>query len=92
VAEGLPAAALTLLSYPLHPPRKPEKLRVDHFGDIQVPTLFVSGEKDPFGTPDEFEQHVASIPGKTTLEWVPGNHSPKDNDAVVDLVRTFLGY
>lgn len=51
VAEGLPAAALVLLSYPLHPPGKPDKLRVDHFGDIDVPTLFVSGERDPFGSP-----------------------------------------
>lgn len=92
VAEGLPAAALVLLSYPLHPPGKPENLRTEHFGDIDVPTLFVSGEKDPFGRPDEFAEHVPSIPGATTMEWVPGNHSPKDNDQIVDLVRTFLGY
>jgi len=92
VAEGLPAAALVLLSYPLHPPGKPEKLRTEHFGDIKTPTLFVSGLKDPFGTPDEFGEHVPSIPGKTTVEWVTGNHSPKKNDEIVDLVRTYLGY
>jgi len=92
VAEGLPAAALALLSYPLHPPGKPEKLRTEHFGDIAVPTLFVSGLKDPFGTPDEFAEHLPSIPGKTTAEWVTGNHSPKNNDEIVDLVKTFLGY
>lgn len=92
VAEGLPAAALVLLSYPLHPPGKPENLRVDHFADIKVKTLFVSGEKDPFGKPAEFADHVPTIAGPTTSEWVPGNHSPKDNDAVVELVRTYLGY
>ena len=92
VAEGLRANALVLLSYPLHPPGKPEKLRVDHFGDITVPTLFLSGEKDPFGTPAEFTKHVPAVVGKTTLEWVPGNHSPKNNDLVVDHVRTYLGY
>lgn len=92
VAEGLAAKALVLLSYPLHPPGKPEKLRVEHFGDIDVPTLFVSGEKDPFGSPDEFGEHVPTIPGPTTVEWVGGNHSPKDNDTVVDHVRSFLGY
>lgn len=92
VAEGLPAAALVLLSYPLHPPGKPENLRVEHFGDITVPTLFVSGEKDPFGKPDEFASHVPSIPAKTTMEWVAGNHSPKGNDEIVELVRTYLGY
>lgn len=92
VAEGLPAAALVLLSYPLHPPGKPDKLRVDHFSDIDVPTLFVSGRKDPFGTSDEFEQHVARISGPTALEWVDGNHSPKDNDPVIEHVRSFLGH
>ena len=92
VAEGLPAAALALLSYPLHPPGKPEKLRTEHFGDITVPTLFVSGLKDPFGTPEEFDEHLPTIPAKTTMEWVTGNHSPKDNDGIVELVRTYLGY
>jgi len=92
VAEGMPARALVLLSYPLHPPGKPEKLRVDHFGDINVPTLFVSGAKDPFGKPDEFAQHLPLIMSETTMEWVPGNHSPKDTDAVVEHVATFLGY
>ena len=92
VAEGLPAAALVLLSYPLHPPGKPENLRTEHFPDIAVPTLFVSGEKDPFGKPDEFDVHVPLIPGKTTMETVPGNHSPKGNDDIVGLVRTYLGY
>ena len=92
VAEGLPAAALVLLSYPLHPPGKPEKLRVDHFGDISVPTLFVSGEKDPFGRPEEFAEHIPAIAGKTTTEWVTGNHSPKGIDEIVTIVSTYLGY
>lgn len=92
VAEGLPAAALVLLSYPLHPPGKPDNLRTEHFPQIEVPTLFVSGEKDPFGRPDEFAQHLGEIPADTTTEWIPGNHSPKDNDRIVDLVRTWLAY
>lgn len=92
VAEGLSAAALVLLSYPLHPPGKPDKLRTEHFSDISAPTLFASGRKDPFGAPAEFEQHVPAIPAPTFLEWIDGNHSPKDNDAVVRIVRTFLGF
>ncbi len=92
VAEGLPAAALVLLSYPLHPPGKPDNLRVEHFADITVPTLFASGTKDPFGTPAEFETHVSAIPARTTVEWVTGNHSPKDNDGLVEIIRSFLGY
>ena len=51
VAESLPAAGLVLLSYPLHPPGKPEKLRVEHFGSITVPVLFVSGTTDPSAPP-----------------------------------------
>lgn len=90
VAEGLPAAALVLLSYPLHPPGKPEKLRVDHFPDIDVPTLFLSGERDPFGSPAEFAEHIDAIPAPVTTAWIPGNHSPKDNDAVVRVVAAFL--
>ncbi len=91
VAEGLPAAALLLLSYPLHPPGKPDNLRVEHFPDISVPTLFVSGRKDPFGTAAEFEEHVAAIAGPTTFAWVDGNHSPKNNEPVIDHVRQFFG-
>lgn len=74
VAEGLPAAGLVLLSYPLHPPGRPEKLRVEHFGQIGVPTLFVSGDKDQFGTPDELAEHVAAIPGPVTTVTLSGAH------------------
>ncbi|MEU4364470.1 alpha/beta family hydrolase [Promicromonospora sp. NPDC023987] len=74
VAEGLPAAGLVLLSYPLHPPGRPEKLRVEHFGQIEVPTLFVSGDKDQFGTPDELAEHAAAIPGPVTTVTLTGAH------------------
>jgi predicted alpha/beta-hydrolase family hydrolase len=90
-AEGLPAAGLLLLSYPLHPPGKPEKLRVDHFGSVAVPTLFVSGEKDPFGSADEFATHLPKIAGPVRFESIPGNHSPKgQDDTVLSIVRSFL--
>lgn len=92
VAEGLPASALVLLSYPLHPPGKPDNLRVEHFGKVAVPTLFVSGERDPFGSPAEFARHVPAIVGPVDVEWVPGNHSPKgQNTAICALIRRFLG-
>lgn len=92
VAEGLPAAALVLLSYPLHPPGKPDKLRVEHFPELDLPTLFVSGVKDPFGTEDEFAAHTAAIGGSVRFEWVPGNHSPKgQDDTIIAHIRDFLG-
>ena len=92
VAEGLDVGGLLLLSYPLHPPGKPEKLRVEHFPQITVPTLFISGEKDPFGTADEFDQHIGAISGSTEMCWVPGAHSPKGNQekAVVELIVAAL--
>jgi predicted alpha/beta-hydrolase family hydrolase len=83
VAEGLPAAGLVLLSYPLHPPGKPDTLRVEHFERLDVPCLFISGEKDPFGTPEEFQTHLARIPGSVTFITVPGAHDPRNQDDVV---------
>jgi uncharacterized protein len=64
------AVALLLLSYPLHPPRKPEQLRTQHFTDLRTPTLFVQGTRDPFGSISEIEQAIKSIPGKTKLMTV----------------------
>lgn len=93
VADGTPAAGLVMLSYPLHPTGKPEKLRVDHFGEINVPCLFVMGTKDPFGTPAEFEEHLAAIPGPVTVVWLEGaNHSPKPlhDDTIVQTVVDFI--
>ncbi len=93
VAEGLPASGLVLLSYPLHPPGKPDKLRVEHFGDIDVPTLFVNGDRDPFGTPEEFAAHVDAIAGEVTVHWLEGQgHDPRPRvDAeIVTVVANFL--
>ena len=65
-ADGLDPPAnlrgLVLISYPLHPPGKPERLRVEHLPDVRVPTLFVSGDRDAFGTPDEIRQWSATMP------------------------------
>jgi predicted alpha/beta-hydrolase family hydrolase len=93
VAEGLTAAGLVLLSYPLHPPGRPEKLRVEHFGGIEVPTLFVSGDKDPFGTPDELAEHVAAIPGPVTSVTLSGAHDMRGTAreaAVAEAVATWI--
>jgi predicted alpha/beta-hydrolase family hydrolase len=91
VAEGLPAAGLVLLSYPLHPPGKPEKLRTEHFAQLTVPCLFVSGDKDPFGHPDEFDEAVAAIAGPVTQVRLTGGHDPRNaDDAIADAVTTWL--
>lgn len=91
IAQGLPAAGLVLLSYPLHPPGKPEKLRVEHFPEIDVPVLFVSGDKDPFGSPTEFTKQTSLIHGPVTQIWVPGAHDPRNGDRLVAAaVRSWL--
>lgn len=72
VAEGLPATGLILVSYPLHPPGRPEKLRTEHFPSIGVPCLFVSGTRDAFGAPDELESSTRLIAGEVTHNWLEG--------------------
>lgn len=84
VADGLPAAALVLVSYPLHPPGKPDRLRVEHFPRLTVPCLFISGTRDPFGTPAELEGHAAAIPGPVHHVWLEGGrHDLKGQDDVI---------
>lgn len=67
VADGL-----LLLSYPLHPPGKAHQARTAHFPELSARCLFVSGSKDPFGTPEELHQAVALIPAETELRIVDG--------------------
>jgi hypothetical protein len=81
VAEGLEAAALVLVSYPLHPPGRPDRLRTAHFPNLHLPCLFVSGRRDAFGTPLELEQETAAIPGPVSLTFVEGDHSLRKGGA-----------
>ena len=66
------AEALLLLSYPLHPPRRPEQQRTQHLPDLRTPTLFVHGTRDPFATTAELEQALKMIPAKTRLLSLEG--------------------
>lgn len=72
VAEGHPAWGLVLVSYPLHPPGRPERLRTEHFPAIEVPCLFASGTRDPFASPDELEAASAHIAGPVSHVWIEG--------------------
>jgi uncharacterized protein len=66
------AAGLLLLSYPLHPPRRPEQQRTQHLPDLRTPTLFVHGTRDPFGSIEELERAIKMIPARTRLLTVEG--------------------
>ena len=60
-------SGLLLLSYPLHPPRKPEQLRVQHLPNLRTPSLFVHGTRDPFGSIEEMKKALQLVPAKTEL-------------------------
>ncbi|MDT7768123.1 MAG: uncharacterized protein QOI30_1119 [Mycobacterium sp.] len=63
---------LTLFSYPVHPPGKPERARTEHLPDIAVQTVFTHGTSDPFGTLDEVRTAAAMIPAPTQLVEIAG--------------------
>lgn len=88
----LPARGLVLISYPLHPPGKPENLRTEHFPRLEVPCLFVSGTRDTFGSPEELEAATALIPGPVRHVWLEGgNHGLRGkDDAVVAAVKQWV--
>lgn len=61
------AGGLLLLSYPLHPPATPQRLRTDHLPSLRVPTLFVHGDRDPFGTTAEIDMARSLVPAASAL-------------------------
>lgn len=88
VAKGADVSGIVLLGYPLHPPGKPDKLRSAHLPRIRVPMLFVQGERDVFGTPEELAPIVKGLSNGTRLFVVQGgDHSlgrPKASDESLD--------
>jgi predicted alpha/beta-hydrolase family hydrolase len=90
VADGL-----LLLSYPLHPPDKPEQLRTAHFADLHVPALFVHGTKDPFGSTEELSTALRLISAVTNLFSIEGaGHDLKrgKSDISADVVARLLSF
>ena len=76
VADGMPAAGLVFLGYPLHAPGKTEKLRAEHLERIGVPMLFLQGTRDPFARPDLLGGVLDRLGARATLEPVEGgDHS-----------------
>jgi predicted alpha/beta-hydrolase family hydrolase len=91
-AEGVDVAGLVLISYPLHPPGRPDKLRGEHLPTLDCPCLFVSGTRDAFGSPAELEAATAAIPGRVTHCWIDGkDHGLRGcDDAVSAFVLEWL--
>jgi predicted alpha/beta-hydrolase family hydrolase len=72
VAEGMPAAGLVFLGYPLHPPGRPERIRDAHLDDVRVPMLFIQGTQDPFARWDLLEGVVKRLADRATLHPIEG--------------------
>lgn len=91
-ADPAVADALLLLSYPLHPPKKPQQMRTQHFPDLGTPTMFVQGTKDEFATIEEIDATRKLVAGKNELLVIEGaGHSlgPKFAERVVE---AFIGF
>ena len=84
IADGedpLRVAGLVLVSYPLHPPGRPESPRTEHLPGVNVRTLCVSGTRDTFGTPGELRRAFRRVPGEVTWHFVEGKgHDLKNAD------------
>lgn len=90
---------LLLLSYPLHPPRKPEQLRTQHLPTLRTPSLFVEGTRDPFGSIEEMEAALTLIPARTQLLKIEGaghdlgfKGKMGGEELAKGLVKTFLSF
>jgi hypothetical protein len=98
-AEPKLADGLLLTSYPLHPPGKPQQLRVQHFHELRTPALFVEGTRDPFGSIEEVETALKLIPAKTRMLTVDGvghdlgfSGKKKSPDLPVKTVEAFQAF
>ena len=92
-AESDLVSGLLLLSYPLHPPRKPEQRRIQHLPNLSTPSLFVHGTRDPFGSVEEMTNALRLVPAKTELMGVEGaghDLSFKGKARALDLVASIL--
>lgn len=67
------ADGILLLSYPLHPPKKPAELRTVHFSKLNRPALFVHGSRDPFGSLEEMKAALQLISGRNFLMEIEGS-------------------
>ena len=81
-AAATGARAVLCLAFPVHPPGRPEKSRLDELDAVKVPTLVVQGERDPFGMPP-------SAPNRTVVP-IPGTHSLRSSSAVEEPVSGWL--
>jgi len=81
-----PFKGVIAFGYPFHPPGKPEKLRTEHFADVNCPFLVLQGERDTFGTREELK--TLSMPKQPNFVWLTdGDHSlkPRKKSGITEL-------
>ena len=91
-AKQLGAAGVLALAFPLHPPGKPERSRLAELEAVEVPLLVVQGERDPFGTPEEFpaDHDLTVVPGADHGFKVPKQGVVSQDDALAIIVEATL--
>jgi predicted alpha/beta-hydrolase family hydrolase len=90
--DPLQVAALVLISYPLHPPKKPDKLRTEHLPQLTSRTLCISGTRDEFGTPDELTQAFSVVPGDVQWQWIENarHELARKDELVADVAADWI--
>jgi uncharacterized protein len=86
------AEALLLLSYPLHPPGKPQQMRTAHFAELRTPVFFAHGTRDAFGSIEEMRQAIALIPARTELMVVDGAPHGLPPKSAGEIARRFADF
>jgi predicted alpha/beta-hydrolase family hydrolase len=94
LAAEVPGVAdkLVAMSYPLHPPGKPQQLRTDHFASLRTPLLILQGTRDEFGAREEFERETAQIPGPVTLQFLEGEKHSFRRSAIVTVAEAIYEF
>jgi predicted alpha/beta-hydrolase family hydrolase len=91
-AEPALVDGLLLLAYPLHPPKKPEQLRIDHLPELRTPALFVHGSRDGFGSTEELSAALKLIPARTELVTIQSaGHDLVTAKTVAAVTATVVG-
>ena len=93
-ARELGASGYLALAFPLHPPGRPERSRLDELQAVQVPTLVVQGERDAFGRPEEFpsDRELTVVPGADHGFKVPRRGPVSDEEAMAIIVEAVLEF
>jgi predicted alpha/beta-hydrolase family hydrolase len=93
-AEQEPARALILYAYPLHPAGRPDQLRVDHLGRVEMPMLFFQGTRDSLSRIDLFDRYIRPLPGATVEILAGATHSldrtPEQTEQLAERTRAWL--